>query len=171
MFCLFVVFVVFDHVIQAEKLGDKRLSEQATKRLKDQAAAAIRRRERALYEAREAAVREKERERERRIAAAAFGGIPNASVFGRSREASCPSYVGWMTQRSTRLSEVSRGAVGRKLSVESSVLSCCAWCRISRASYCAPRWYDSIRLLLFPPHGAMVPWWVRGAGCWGTHRT
>ncbi|CAM9450843.1 unnamed protein product [Hapterophycus canaliculatus] len=39
---------------QAEKLGDKRLSEQATKRLKDVAAAAIRRREKALYESREA---------------------------------------------------------------------------------------------------------------------
>lgn len=53
---LVVPFCFVMRAAQAEKLGDKRLSEQATKRLKDVAAAAVRRREKALYESREAVV-------------------------------------------------------------------------------------------------------------------
>ncbi|CAM9093951.1 unnamed protein product [Ectocarpus sp. 4 AP-2014] len=57
---------------QAEKLGSKRLSEQATKRLKDMAAAAIRRREKALYDAREAArVMKSRRDESSKVAAKA----------------------------------------------------------------------------------------------------
>lgn len=127
------VSLPFVHVAQAEKLGDKRLSEQATKRLKDQAAAAVRRRERALYEAREAAVRGRERETQH-IAAATF--YRDHHLFcklaisreGGKRGGLVPER-GWLIQKAKAKAKVHaidgvrKGAVGSLLSVESNLIN------------------------------------------------